>query len=389
MLTRRGWLLGAGAAAALSGCGFVKARGTTPTRPRDPGTIAQITGYPRIRTYGDLPFMPPLSNDPLDRAVLAKIASDRRLDLLAISGGADAGAYGAGFLKGWTARGDRPEFDVVTGVSTGALIAPMAYLGPAYDGALEQFYTRTRQDDIYRLRILDVLTGGLSATDNTPLASRIAEVVTPALVDALAAERRKGRLLLIGTTDLDAQRQVTWDIGRIAASGQPDRVALIRKVLLASAAIPGAFAPVTFAASRDGQTVQELHVDGAVTEGVFAYPPGLDLPPKSGPRNMWLIRNAKIAPEWDATRADVVGIAGRSVSTLLKAQARSDMSAAKDLAARDGFRLHMTAVPPNFPIIPEKPFDPAYMQALFDVGLRAGQSGRAWGTLTELSQTGG
>lgn len=393
MQTRRTWLAGAGVTVILGGCGLVKARPSDPPAPRRPGEIAEIVGYPRIRTYGDLPFLPPLAGpnagDPLDRAVLARLAADREIDVLALSGGGDDGAYGAGFLTGWSARGDRPSFDLVTGVSTGALIAPMAFLGAAQDGALRQFYTRTGADRIYRLRVLELVTGGLSAADSAPLARRIAEVVTPDFVAALAAERRKGRLLLIGTTDLDAQRQVTWDIGRIAASGQPGRVTLIRQVLLASAAIPGAFPPVTFEVRRDSKAAQELHVDGAVTAGLFAYPPGLTLPPRAGTRRMWLIRNAKIAPEWQATRADVLGIAGRSVSTLLKAQARGDMKAAADLAARDGFRLRMTAVPPNFGLISTKPFDPGYMRALFEVGRAAGLSGTGWGSLTELSQTGG
>ncbi|HRO15626.1 MAG TPA: patatin-like phospholipase family protein [Paracoccus sp. (in: a-proteobacteria)] len=384
---RSWWMCGravaVAAAIAVAGCNVVPARMGEPPPPQAQG-MAQIPGYARIRTYGDAMIPSPSAPDELDQALHQRLASGERLDLLALSGGGDAGAYGAGFLKGWSERGDRPEFAVVTGVSTGALIAPMAFLGPAHDGALERFYTQTQADDIYRLRILDVLGGASALADSGPLERRIAEVVTPDLVEAIARERRKGRVLLIGTTDLDAQRQVIWDIGRIAASGQPDRVALIRRVLLASASIPAAFPPVVFDVVRDGRFYQELHVDGGVTRGIFAYPANYPVPPKRGPRNMWLIRNSKLAPEWSATRATAVGIAERSIDTMIKSQYRGELRTIQQTAARDGFELRVTAVPPRFPVPYAKPFDPVYTRALYAVGLASGRSGRGWGTPAEL-----
>ncbi len=205
------------------------------------------------------------------------------------------------------------------------------------------------------------------------------------MVDAIARERRKGRMLLIGTTDLDAQRQVIWDMGRIAASGRPDRVALIRRVLLASASIPGAFPPVTFDVVQDGRAYRELHVDGGVTRGIFAYPADYRLPARTGPRHMWLIRNSKLAPEWKDTHATALGIAERSVDTMIKSQYRGELRLIQQVAARDGFDLHLTAVPPQFRLPEAKPFDPVYMRSLYDVGLASGRSGRAWGTTAELA----
>lgn len=374
-------------AMSAGGCNVVHARMDDPAPPAGPSgePMALIPGYDaQIRSYGSGPPLPP-SDDPLSRAVAARLGGDAPLDLLALSGGGDDGAYGAGFLRGWTEHGSRPEFDIVTGVSTGAMIAPMAFLGPAHDAQLEVFYTRTPADAIYSLRLLDLLTGGLAAADTAPLARLISQQVTPALVARLAGERRLGRLLLIGTTDLDAQRQVIWDIGRIAASAQPDRVQLIRRVILASAAIPGAFPPVGFTVTRAGKTWTELHVDGGITRGVFAYPRDLRLPPPRGPRNMWVIRNAKLGPVWTATRSTAVGIASRSLSTLLKSQSRGDIGEIQAIAREGGFDLHLTAVPPDFPLNDQKPFDPTYMRTLYATGRAAGRSGRGWGTMAELT----
>lgn len=361
------------APAVLSACGLTAARSTADPPPA--GVEAGPPGYGTIRVWGDQPGSPELlERDPAH----GLLSSAARVDLLALSGGSDGGAYGAGFLKGWSERGDRPRFDYVTGVSTGALIAPLAFLGSHYDAHLEHFYTETRSADVLLLRPLQVLTGAPSVGDPTPLRRRIAAIVSPRMVDAIAAERERGRILLIGTTNLDAQRQVIWDIGRIATSGQPDRVELIRQVLLASASIPGAFPPVPIQVVADGRRYSELHVDGGVTHGIFAYPPWVRLPRGRGLRNLWVIRNSKLAPELRPTQGSAVAIVERGLDTMIKSQAQSDMATITRLARRDGLRLRMTAVPPDFPYISSVPFDPLYMQTLFRTGYAAGLSGRAW-----------
>lgn len=366
-------VLALAAPAALSACGLTAARFTADPPPA--GVAAAPPGYGTIRVWGDQPGPPDLlESDP----AYGLLSSAARVDLLALSGGSDGGAYGAGFLKGWSERGDRPRFDYVTGVSTGALIAPLAFLGSHYDPHLEHFYTETRSADVLLLKPLQVLTGAPAVGDPAPLRRRIAAIVSPRMVDAIAAERERGRILLIGTTNLDAQRQVVWDIGRIAASGQPDRVELIRQVLLASASIPGAFPPVPIEVVADGRRYAELHVDGGVTHGIFAYPPWVRPPRGRGQRNLWVIRNSKLAPELRATGGSAVAVVERGLDTMIKSQAHSDMDTIARQASRDGFRLRMTAVPPNFPYISSVPFDPLYMQTLFRTGHAAGLSGRAW-----------
>jgi predicted acylesterase/phospholipase RssA len=179
---------------------------------------------------------------------------------LAVSGGGDNGAFGAGLLNGWTAAGDRPEFKLVTGVSTGALIAPFAFLGPAYDAQLRAFYTGVTPADILKPRSLLAAITSDAMADNAPLWRRVEQEVDQALLDAIAAEYKKGRLLLVGTVDLDARHGVLWNLTRIAASRDPKAIGLFRSIMIASAAIPGAFPPVMIDVEADGRAFQEMHV---------------------------------------------------------------------------------------------------------------------------------
>ena len=181
---------------------------------------------------------------------------------LAISGGGDNGAYGAGFLNGWTAAGTRPLFKVVTGVSTGALIAPFAFLGPKYDYVLERVYTTSSQADIFKKRGLIKGVTSDAMADSQPLANLIASYATRELLDEIAAEYAKGRILLVGTANLDSLEPVVWNMTAIAASQDPNALELFRRILLASASIPAAFPPVMIDVTVDGTTFQEMHVDG-------------------------------------------------------------------------------------------------------------------------------
>ena len=198
---------------------------------------------------------------------------------LAVSGGGDNGAFGAGLLNGWTQTGTRPEFKMVTGVSTGALIAPFAFLGPDYDPALREVYTSMTAEKVYRARGLRAALFDDAMADTGPLAEIISRYADQKMLDAIAREYQKGRLLMIGTTDLDAQRPVIWNIGAIAASGHPGALELFRKILRASAAIPGAFQPVFIDVEIDGKKYQEMHVDGGAIAQLFLYPPSIDSRP--------------------------------------------------------------------------------------------------------------
>jgi predicted acylesterase/phospholipase RssA len=194
----------------------------------------------------------------------------------AISGGGQDGAYGAGMLCGWTDRGDRPHFRIVTGVSAGALIAPFVFAGSEYDSVLREIFTSVHTKDIARSRnLLSALTGE-ALYDSDPLRDMLKKHVNQAMLAKVAAEYRKGRNLFVATTNLDAQRPVIWALGKIAASGHPDAPQLFREVMLASASIPGIFPPVYVETQVGDKTYEEMHVDGGATSQVFLYPPTFD-----------------------------------------------------------------------------------------------------------------
>jgi predicted acylesterase/phospholipase RssA len=302
---------------------------------------------------------------------------------LAISGGGDAGAFGAGLLNGWTASGDRPEFKVVTGVSTGALIAPFAFLGPRYDPVLKSVYTDVSQRDIFKPRGLLKGFFGDAMADTTPLYRIVARHVDRTLLDAIAAEYAKGRLLLIGTTNLDTLEPVIWNMTAIAASKDPRALVLFRQVLLASAAIPGAFPPVMINVEVDGVHYQEMHVDGGAMAQVFAYPPSIRLTQDSGvdrQRSLYIIRNARLDADWASTTRRTLPIAMRAVSALMQSQGVGDLHRIFTTTRRDGVGYNLAFIPPTFTTPHTKDFDTEYMRALYQVGYDMAAKGYPWQT---------
>lgn len=367
--------------------------------PRDAVLKAEVPGYDRIRQWGDaIQTTDALEDlDVFRQQVAARaraegsLPNDGRVDILLLSGGGSDGAFGAGLLNGWTDRGGRPEFTLVTGISTGALIAPFAFLGSAYDNELERFYTNTRTDDVVVFRLFKALTGDLlGLADTTLLTETLDRAVTPELVDRIAEEHAKGRRLLVGTTNLDAQRPVVWDVGAIAVSGRADRRTLIRDVLMASAAIPGAFPPVQFVVEAAGQRYTEMHVDGGVTRQLFFLPRAFQL--KAGDLGrllkngtIYAVRNTKLDPDYEATPARVVEIAARSISTLIKSAGVADVNLLRDQARAGGFRLAVTAVPEDFDQAENELFDPAYMRALYKTGYKLAFEGNPWTVVVDAA----
>ena len=298
---------------------------------------------------------------------------------LAVSGGGDNGAYGAGFLNGWTASGTRPQFKVVTGISTGALIAPFAFLGPKYDYVLERVYTTTSQKDIFKKRGMLKGLFGDSMADTRPLASVIATYVDRPFLDEVAAEYAKGRILLVGTTNLDSLEPVIWNMTAIAASNDPSSIELFRNILLASASIPGAFPPVMLDVNLDGTPYQEMHVDGGTVAQLFLYPPTLHLtnaPQRK--RVAYIIRNARLDADWATTERRTMTIAMRAIDSLTRTQGIGDLYRVYATTQRDGVDFNLTYIPPTFTVPHNEMFDTAYMKALYDVGLNAAKAGYSW-----------
>lgn len=305
-------------------------------------------------------------------------------NLLALSGGADDGAFGAGLLVGWGERGDRPQFDLVTGVSAGALIAPFAFLGKETDQQLSEIFTRYHSDQIYEANILAGILGGPGLARNDPLKRLISRYVDAALVKRLAEERGKGRILLVGTTNIDVQRPVYWDIGLIAQSGRPESMQLIRDVLLASAAIPGVFPPVRIKVRANGKEYEELHVDGGTTREVFYSPADFSfreidkIVGRPIARNLYVIRNGKLGPEYEVTSETAIALGARSLTTVLKNQTIGDLIRMHSKAKSEGMKFNLAYIPDEFKAERPQPFDQTYMRTLYAEGYKLGKAGYKW-----------
>lgn len=375
-------------AATMSGCVAVQERTAVPGPQLE---VAQVGGHENIRFWGDAvtPTIEVVIRRQYQQVREASLAgqpgaSTRKVSFLAISGGGGDGAYAAGFLNGWTRSGQRPDFEVVTGVSTGALAAPFAFLGASYDGVLKDIYTRYSDSDLVVDRgVLGLL--GTSRYDTVPLQRLIERYMTDDVLDAIAREYAKGRRLLVQTTNIDAQRPVIWDLSAIAASRQPDRRDLIVRVLLASTALPGICPAVRIRVDADGRTYDELHVDGGVTSQIFFAPPRTRFARfeqlafgHARARTLYVIRNGKLTPDYKPAEERALSLAIRSITTLTKYQGLSDLRRLDRIARQTNARVLFTSIPPDFTKAARSEFDRTYMSELFLVGERMGQSERSW-----------
>jgi predicted acylesterase/phospholipase RssA len=306
-------------------------------------------------------------------------------NFLAISGGGENGAYGAGVLVGWTAAGTRPTFKLVTGISTGALTAPFAFLGPAYDGKLKEVYTTLSAKDVMQPRGYLAVFFQDALADNTPLRQTVKKYFDQAMLEAIAAEYAKGRVLLVATTNLDARRPTIWDITKIAASGQPRALELVHDVLVASAAIPGAFPPVMIDVEVNGKKYQEMHVDGGASAQVFVYPPSLNVSTVQfegrrvqRERHVYVIRNARLDPDWAEVERATFSILGRTVTSLIQTQGVGDLYRIYAATQRDDIDFNLAYIPETFTTELKEPFETSYMQELFQVGYERAVKGYQW-----------
>jgi predicted acylesterase/phospholipase RssA len=355
---------------------------------------AEIPGLPGVRYR--LSEVEAMAQEGLDsvqreRAYLASKGHKGPLPpavYLAVSGGGDAGAFGAGLLNGWTAAGGRPEFKLVTGVSTGALIAPFAFLGPKYDGRLRDFYTNTGPSDIVEPRSLLAAFTGDALADNRPLWNRVAREVDRALLDEIAAEYQKGRLLLIGTSDLDARQGVIWNMTKIASSKDPRALELFRSIMVTSAAIPGAFPPTMIDVEVGGKAHQEMHVDGGAVAQVFLYPPTIrttelsrKAPPIERERRAFIIRNSRLDPDWAEVERRTLSISGRAISSLINSQGIGDLYRIYATTQRDRVDFNLAYIPKEFDAPHPEEFDTEYMRQLFAFAYDRAARGYPWAKL--------
>jgi hypothetical protein len=370
-------------------CGTVPERNAIPPQLGPKATIPGIETRDSepLRIWGD-------ERTPLADEWLAMPAAEVRARFpalygaphryLAISGGGPDGAFTAGLLNGWTESGTRPTFAFVTGVSTGALIAPFAFAGPEYDAALEEFYTSVTTKDILEMRgKLAGLTSDALA-DSTPLQALLARVVDDKLLEKVAAEHRKGRRLMVGTTNLDAGRPVVWNMGAIAASKLESKLELFRSIMLASASIPVVLPPVFFQVEADGRTYDEMHGDGGCCAQVFLLPVGVDwkaietkFDAKGMPR-VYVIRNSQVRPKWVMLEPRFAAIVEATINALIRTQGIGDLYRIWIDAKENGLDYNLAYIPESFDVKPKEMFDKEYMRALYDLGYERARKGYPW-----------
>ncbi len=376
---------------------FMVIQGCAALRPRSPLPEAledeiRIPGFPDdIRAWADHPSKSltksAVESFKQERATYDDEFLKKPVALLALSGGGDNGAFGAGILCGWTEHGTRPRFKLVTGISTGALIAPFAFLGSEQDANLK-VYTMVTQEEIFRRKSLLTALWRESLADTRPLANLIARYIDGPMLQAIAAEHKKGRRLFIGTTQFDAQRLVIWNMGAIAASGHPDALKLFRKILLASASIPGFFPPQYFKVEAGGRKYEEMHVDGGTMAQVILYEDALkpfaemenlmEVRLTGRSRVLYIIRNGRIEPDWQKVRPRLLPIASRAINTLIQTQGVGDLFRLFAFAHRDKMDFNLAAIPRDFPPPPKDMFNQEYMNLLFDFAFDTARKGYPW-----------
>jgi hypothetical protein len=374
----------------LSGCAA-----TLLERNPVPDGLAQeravIPGLPGIRFWADeVPIDPVTAFKAAVPDLPQLAASAERLrgrpvvDILALSGGGGDGAFGAGVLVGWSQLGTRPHFEVVTGVSAGAIIAPFAFLGPKYDAKLREVWTRFGTKDIGKKQGLAGIVGGDALIETSGLATLIARYLDDAMIDEIGREYLKGRVLMVLTTNLDAQRPVVWNLGALALKRNANTRRLFHKIILASAAIPAVFSPVKIPVVVDGKTYDELHVDGGTTQEIFISPARVPLKSLDGLydkppiRRIYLIKNGRGKPVYQAVEQKTLAIAGRAISTLILNQSSGEVYQIYRRALDAKAEFNFIAIPAEFPFIPSEVFDPVYQTKLFDYGVELGRAGKSW-----------
>jgi hypothetical protein len=367
-------------ALAVSACGTISRQSYTTARTPHPALLAPDGVEMRASDGATLQALAAQMGGRLSRA--GAHAGD---SILAMSGGGANGAYGAGVIVGWTETGHRPDFDVVTGISTGALAAPFAFLGPAWDGALKRVYTDGGTQNLFSWRNFAAFFAP-SLFSPTSLRKLVDANITPELMRQVAVENAKGRRLLVVTTNLDAQETVIWDMGALAARGDHAALLLFRRILLASSSIPGVFPPVLIAGrGPDGAVVDQMHVDGGVSTPFLAVPESLML--WSNPNTsaaggaIYVLVNGQLTPDYRNTPGNLPGILARSFDSMTKASLRTTLAANAAFAERNGMELDVSEIPPGAPAS-SLDLSKQSMQTLFEVGRARAASGQAWTPVT-------
>ncbi|QLE84146.1 hypothetical protein FLM48_03015 [Shewanella sp. Scap07] len=376
--------------------------------PSQPDSITHLLNDPTIRHWGDVPFTieqhtnnEAQRQDTFDISLLVdehnKLKDQHHLT---ISGGGANGAYGAGLLNGLTHSKTRPEYRLVTGISTGAIIGLYAFLGPDHDDKLTSFYTQLSDKDLYESRYIWQLFSSSSLLNTAAFEARVRSEINRPLLDKVKQQHLRGRTFLVKTTNLDEQRPVIWNMGAIAMHETAEAEQLFEDVILASASIPGIFEPVLIPTLVDGKSFDEMHVDGGVVAQVFFMPEDMDIEAfeqlenhnlsqlghQNQPRvknHIWLISNSRIAANWHPTKLSITDIMGRSIATMIKYQGRSNIAKIYQQSQLTNSSFNLSYMDIKVPSGPASaPFDQQYMQHIYCYGYAQGLNGQHWSNRT-------
>jgi len=370
------------------------------TLPRNPVPIdriheAQVVQAPDMRAFAGA--ISPIFQDDFVRSLHQEDTGDfinpetghKRYSALALSGGGSHGAFGAGFLYGWSKKGDRPSFKLVTGISTGALIAPFAFLGSSHDEQLRQVYTTVDTESIIKkLSLFRILTESESFTSSGPLQRLIRGNIDRNLLKDISRVHQEGRRLYIGTTHMDAQQLVVWNMGLIAELDTPEALELFQNILLASASIPTAMPPVFFSVEVDGEVYDEMHTDGGTITQVFFHGGTMDLG-RAGEEagiqiengaigTLYVIRNGELDATPEQVPRNIKEISSKAMDTMIKTAALNNLFRMYVFAERDKSELLYVDIPRDFVSKAKEPFDVEEMNKLFDIGMKMGMSHDPW-----------
>jgi predicted acylesterase/phospholipase RssA len=362
-------------------------QGCAQTTIREP-TSAQADAPNVIRTLGPDQRFSALSSQSVARRLYAQ-RQGQTVNILALSGGGADGAFGAGALVGLTRSALRPQFSVVTGVSTGALIAPYAFLGSDWDKQLVEVYTSGSAEHLLHSRGLGAFFGS-SVYSGTPLKQLVDRYATDALIQAVAREASTGRLLLVATTDVSTGEPVVWDLGAIAMNGGAGARALFRDVLVASASVPGLFPPVVIRVQEEQALYEEVHVDGTIAVPFFV-PSGFVESTRDANHPLhgtavYVIVDGRLSEQPAAVRLRARSILSRSVSTGLNHMLRTTLELTATDAQLEGAQFQFAAIPVAYPHLDSFDFHTPTMRSLFQYGYQCAQAGRLW---TSSSNAGG
>jgi hypothetical protein len=372
---------------ALQGCAGLAVGESTASVDRQPLVETPLT----IRTLDTEQRFSQLSSAAVAERLRA-LHPGETFSILALSGGGAAGAFGAGAVAGLTRSGSRPDFAVVTGVSAGALIAPYAFLGPTWDERLLDAFTSGTEEHLLQPRGLGALFGS-SLYRGTPLRHLVDSYLSDEMIQAVAREADRGRLLLVATTDVATGEPVVWDLGSIARNGGPNARTLFRDVLVASASVPGMFPPVVIRVRGDGAPHDEAHVDGAATMPFFVPPAFLEAPPKridgTHPPAVYVIIDGPLSEGSRTTRLTARSILTRSIHAGLDHLLLTTLELTAATAQLQGATLQYSAVPGAYPPLDPFDFRAATLRPLFRYADECAQTGRLWTMFVRTHDDGG